>query len=58
MFSSRGELLCAVAHESVLGPITFNIHLNYLFLCLNEINFCNFDKNTTPSMCHKNLRSY
>ena len=54
-FSSLRELLYGVLHGSVLGPNLFNIYLNYLFLFLNEIDVCNFDNNTTPSMCHKNL---
>ena len=54
-FNSLRELLYGVLHGSVLGPKFFNIHLNYLFLFLNEIDVCNFDNNTTPSMCHKNL---
>ena len=54
-FSWLRELLYGVLHGSVLGPNLFNIYLNYLFLFLNEIDVCNFDNNTTPSMCHKNL---
>ena len=54
-FSSLIEFLYGVLHGSVLGPNLFNIYLNYLFLFLNEIEVCNFDNNTTPSMCHKSL---
>ena len=36
-FSSLRELLYAVPHGSVLGPILFNKYLNYSFLFLNEI---------------------
>ena len=53
-FSSLRELLYGVLHGSVLGPNLFNIYLNYLFLFLNEIDVCNFDNNTIPSMRHKN----
>ena len=54
-FSSWRELLYGLPHGSVLGSIIFNIRLNYVFLFLNETDICNFDNNTTPSMCHKNL---
>ena len=54
-FSSLRELLYSVLHGSVLGPDFLNIYLNYLLLFLNEVDVCNFDNNTTPSMCHKNL---
>ena len=54
-FSSLRELLYGVLYGSALGPNLFNIYLNYLFLFLGEIDVCNFDNKTTPSMCHKNL---
>ena len=47
--------LCGVAYGSVLWLILFNIYLNYLFLFLNEVDICNVDNNTSPSMYHKNL---
>ena len=42
-FSSLRELLSAVPHGSVLGPILFNKYLNSSFLFLNEIDVCNFN---------------
>ena len=37
----------------MLGPIPFNKYLNDLFLVLSKRDVCNFDNNTTASMCHK-----
>ena len=37
----------------MLGSIPFNKYLNDLFLFLSKIDVCNFDNNTTASMCHK-----
>ena len=54
-FSLLTELLYGVLHKFVLGSNHFNIYLNYLFLFLNETDVCNFDNNTTPSMCNKIL---
>ena len=54
-FSSWRELLCGVAHGSVLGPISFNKYLNDLLLFVSKIGVCNFDNNTTASMCHKEI---
>ena len=39
----------------VLGPVLFNIYVNYLFFTLFSVNVCNFANDTTPFACHLNL---
>ena len=53
-FSSWSALLKGVPQGSVLGPILFNINLNYLFYFLH-CDICNFADDTTLYVCDKNL---
>ena len=46
-FSSWTQLLQAVPQGSVLGPILFNIYVNYIFFALKGVNICNFADDTT-----------
>ena len=39
----------------VLGPVLFNIYVNYLFFTLFSVNVCNFANDTTPFVCNLNL---
>ena len=47
-FSIWTDLIRGVPGGSVLGPLLFNIYLNYLFFFLQGINTCNFADDTIP----------
>ena len=49
------ELLQGVPQGSVLGPIIFNIYLNYLFYLTEMTQVCNFADDTTFYVCDKDL---
>ena len=40
----------------MLGPLLFNISLNYLFFLLIDIDICNFADDTTPNVCDTELK--
>ena len=56
-FSNWSELLQGVPQGSVLGPILFNIYLNYLFYLTDLTSVFNFADDTTFYACDTNLDS-
>ena len=56
-FTTWTDLISVVPQGSVPSPLLFNIYLNYLFFCLEDINICNFADDTTPFVCDETLET-
>ena len=54
VFSSYLEILRGVPQGSILGPILFNISINYLIFFIQETEVCNFADDTTMYSCSLN----
>ena len=50
-YSSWDEVIRGVPQGSVLGPILFNIFINYILLFANETKICNFADDNTMYAC-------
>ena len=56
-FSEWLEILLGVPQGSILGPISFNIFINDLFMFIKETEICNFADDNTIYACDKNIKS-
>ena len=55
-FSRRKSIEYNTPQRSVQGPLIFNIDLTDLFYEYEDSNIANFDNDTTPYACGKNIR--
>ena len=56
VFSSYLEILRGVSQGLILGPILFNIFINYLIFFIQETEVCNFSDDTTIYSCSLNYK--
>ena len=56
-FSTCRETTIRVPQGSVLGPLLSNIHLNNLFMFVNDAQICNYADDATIYACDSNIES-
>ena len=56
-YSDWYEIVRGVAQGSSLGPLSFNIFINDLFLFIEKTNICNFADDNTIYSCNNNLQT-
>ena len=54
-FSNWTEVITVVSQGSILGPLLFNVLLNYIFMFISKCNLCNYADDKTLYSTGKDL---
>ena len=54
-FSNWTEVITVVSQGSILGPLLFNVFLNYIFMFISKCNLCNYADDKTLHSTGKDL---